>query len=137
MAEQVHRVPLRTPEQKRMLNTLRRYRLRPGWYKLRFEEQNGGCAICGEPPKGERPLMVDHDHACCDTMPTCGKCHRGLLCHTCNTALASVERVSGWSQKAEAYLRRTGRDVCRRKKAKPQVRRGFCEEEQAARSASS
>ena len=108
MTERVRRAALQTPEQKKMIATLRRYKLRPGWYKLKLEAQGSGCAICGAGPKGDRPLVVDHVHACCATKPTCGKCHRGILCHTCNTALASVERVCGWGEKAAAYLEAHG-----------------------------
>lgn len=53
-------------------------------YDRRFKEQNGGCAICGRPPKSKR-LARDHSH-------TSGKC-RGLLCYPCNKFLVGfIER---------------------------------------------
>ncbi len=55
-----------------------------------LEEQGGLCAICREPPRGER-LYVDHDHACCPGRRSCGRCVRGLLCHRCNSHLAFIE----------------------------------------------
>lgn len=72
-----------------------------GYQKARFnieteqreqirKAQNGVCAICG-PWTGyngsTRDLSTDHDHDCCPTVPTCGKCTRGLLCKHCNDLL--------------------------------------------------
>ena len=65
-------------------------------YAEMLRAQNGGCAICGNPPKTRR-LDVDHDHRT-------GRV-RGLLCHRCNRALPSW--VSGaWLLKALEYLAR-------------------------------
>ena len=36
-------------------------------------------------------LVMDHNHACCDKPPTCGKCNRGWLCRTCNLALGYTQ----------------------------------------------
>lgn len=74
----------------RRTSTARRYSLPDGWYADRMERQNGVCASCGIGP-GAKSLHVDHDHSCCDTLPTCGACTRGLLCTRCNTALAVLE----------------------------------------------
>ena len=32
-------------------------------------------------------LVFDHDHGCCLSNNTCGKCLRGTLCNSCNVAL--------------------------------------------------
>ena len=32
------------------------------WYNAQLNEQDGGCAICGDPP-GTRRLHIDHDHS--------------------------------------------------------------------------
>ena len=75
-----------------------RYGLRPGEYDQRLTEQNGVCAICGNPPVPDKQLEVDHCHDT-DTV-------RGLLCGPCNrmlgaardnvkTLLAGVEYLEG------------------------------------------
>jgi hypothetical protein len=55
--------------------------------------QNDACAMCHEPFEAGQRIHVDHDHACCQRKNrSCGKCIRGLLCHTCNIALGHIER---------------------------------------------
>lgn len=63
-------------------------------YERMLAEQCGVCAICGKPPKSKR-LHVDHNHK---TLKV-----RGLLCYSCNTKLAFVEK---YVKKINAYLRR-------------------------------
>lgn len=86
------------------------YRLTAVQYWLIYAKQKGACAICartrGRPehpgPKDRRKkrLAVDHDHRCCPTTPTCGKCTRGLACTMCN------KRVLGHLRDdPEAFLR--------------------------------
>jgi hypothetical protein len=74
-------------------------------YERMLAEQGGCCAICGSPDSGGRGRFhIDHDHSCCPTQKTCGKCVRGLLCHLCNTRLHLIEE--GWASKAIDYLQR-------------------------------
>lgn len=47
------------------------------------------CTACGS---SER-LCIDHDHSCCSTYPTCGKCTRGVLCQRCNVLLGYLENT--------------------------------------------
>lgn len=52
-------------------------------YNKLLVEQNGVCAICGDPPLGvgkhQKVLHVDHDHTTQEV--------RGLLCDRCNKAV--------------------------------------------------
>lgn len=60
------------------------------------------CEICGSDNHG-KTLHVDHDHACCTSYPTCGKCVRGFLCYTCNVWVSVLDN-SAWREKGELYL---------------------------------
>lgn len=55
-------------------------------YNQMLEEQNGVCAVCGDVSSDGKNLHVDHDHSCCSTNRSCGKCIRALLCNGCNQA---------------------------------------------------
>lgn len=52
-------------------------------------EQCGRCAICFRDLNGKP--YVDHDHTCCPSQKSCGKCVRGLLCMMCNSAIGMME----------------------------------------------
>lgn len=51
-------------------------------YDRILEEQDGGCGICGRPPKAQKSLAVDHDHVTGFV--------RGLLCFFCNKRVLSA-----------------------------------------------
>ena len=57
---------------------MRKFRITLEQYEELLAEQEGGCAICGRPPR-RVSLHVDHDHGT-------GRV-RGLLCFSCNAAL--------------------------------------------------
>lgn len=81
-----------------------RYKTTDEWYIAKLAEQGGHCALCPAIPElPKKWLSVDHDHACCDSGRSCGKCVRGLLCDRCNKALERAE-VDGWLLRAAAYL---------------------------------
>lgn len=66
-----------------------RYNLTAEAYDALLAAQGGVCAICGQCETATRlgrvlPLSVDHDHACCPSSRSCGRCVRGLLCRSCN-----------------------------------------------------
>lgn len=85
----------------------KRYGITAGQYDQMLHAQGGVCAICEEPPGRDgrfRKLAVDHDHACCDTNRSCGKCVRGLLCRRCNFGLAGFRDRIELLHKAETYL---------------------------------
>jgi hypothetical protein len=54
------------------------------------ERSKNGCQICHAQPT-ERNLHVDHDHACCPSNKSCGKCVRGIVCARCNHLIGKYE----------------------------------------------
>jgi hypothetical protein len=66
-------------------------------YERRLVEQDGKCAICGEPTSegGER-LAVDHDHET-------GKI-RALLCRRCNSVIGFIEESAALARLVAGYL---------------------------------
>ncbi|WP_420823252.1 MULTISPECIES: endonuclease domain-containing protein [Streptomyces] len=72
----------------------RRHRRRP--YRLSHV-----CALCQagpsvEPSPDAPSFWHDHDHRCCPSGRSCGRCVRGLLCLPCNaTRLPAHERLPG------------------------------------------
>jgi len=64
----------------------RTYGLSLADFEKRAEAQGGACRICNDVPT-DKPLVVDHDHACCPTSKSCGSCIRGLICDPCNRGL--------------------------------------------------
>lgn len=71
-----------------------RYRMAPAEYKERLRKQGNCCAACGCAfgKTKHRAPHIDHDHACCPKVPTCGECTRGITCMRCNIVLGLLER---------------------------------------------
>jgi hypothetical protein len=73
---------------------IRTYNITQEQYDTMLKEQNYVCAF---PPCGKRieingkSLSVDHDHDCCSGSKSCGKCIRGILCQSHNSAVRSLE----------------------------------------------
>jgi hypothetical protein len=67
-------------------------------YEELLQEQGGVCAICARPPRGRRPLDVDHD-------PDSGKV-RGLLCGNCNRAIGLLDENPELFDRAKDYIAR-------------------------------
>lgn len=63
-------------------------------YNLDIEDyermSKNGCQICKE--TAEVNLHVDHDHSCCPSTGSCGKCVRGVICPRCNMLVDRYER---------------------------------------------
>ena len=86
----------------RLAYKLGRYSLTQEEFDLLLTTQGDACAMCHTPFRAGQPIFIDHDHACCPgEKSSCGKCVRGLLCLTCNTALGHIERKYDL---ARAYL---------------------------------
>lgn len=74
-------------------------------YLQLLERQGGVCAICSGPQWGNsKKFAVDHDHACCPGVKSCGKCVRALLCNGCNSALGMMKDNPGLLRRAADYL---------------------------------
>ena len=93
---------------------LGRYKMTPKQYEEQLEEQGGHCALCPTVTQ-VHSLHVDHDHECCDTTFTCGKCRRVILCTSCNIRLSHLEvmlkdtlsyhfKPKSWTARAVDYL---------------------------------
>lgn len=64
------------------------------------EMLSSGCEVCGT----MESLFIDHDHSCCNTENTCGKCVRGILCRACNTAEGMLKSNLENARKLVAYM---------------------------------
>jgi hypothetical protein len=76
-------------------------------YDKMLNEQNDRCAICGGTDTGMPNVdyfCIDHDHSCCSTDKTCGKCIRGLLCNVCNSLVGFSKENVGILLKTIEYL---------------------------------
>lgn len=74
------------PDKNRADALKRKFGITPEQYAGMLEKQNGGCSICGRPPKTIR-LGVDHDHRAekQGIMRV-----RGLLCSICNRLIVGI-----------------------------------------------
>jgi Recombination endonuclease VII len=77
----------------------RRLGLDPDEIERKFDEHDGLCDICGEPPSGPMTrLAIDHDHKT-------GR-FRGWLCGNCNRGLGYMQDDVGRLLASVKYLRR-------------------------------
>lgn len=88
----------------RETNLKRRHGLTPADITAMIAAQDGRCSICGttDPGRGEKRLLVDHDHKT--------KKVRGLLCHNCNALLGDAKDNISTIQAAIEYLNKWNGD---------------------------
>jgi hypothetical protein len=86
-----------TPEKRRASDLKRIYGISVEQYAQMLAVQEGKCAICRRPPKGGRPLAVDHCHQS-------GRV-RALLCAACNRFVGGFEF---FRERGETYLDQYG-----------------------------
>lgn len=75
---------------------MRKYGLSLEQYDRMLAVQGGGCGICSRPARDDSSLHVDHDHATGAV--------RGLLCFSCNNALADFREDRKLLRNAIGYL---------------------------------
>lgn len=84
----------------------KRYGVTPQRIDELLAEQGYLCPVCERDISGD--FVVDHDHSCClgNRAPTCGRCIRGLLCGSCNTAIGMLGDSASRARSAADYLGR-------------------------------
>ena len=83
--------------------TLLKYGITKEQLEAMILEQDNKCALCYVEFTGRKSIRIDHDHNCCKSLKTCGKCVRGLLCHRCNIAIFIFDDAE-LLEKANIYL---------------------------------
>lgn len=83
----------------------RAHGITPERYEEMLIAQGGTCAVCDS--ASTELLHVDHDHACCSTRTSCGKCVRGLVCGNCNRMLGLASDDPARLRTGAAYLERS------------------------------
>ena len=68
-------------------------------YQQMFIDQENKCAICQRHSRGEKTLVIDHNHET-------GKV-RGLLCYSCNSGIGLLQDNIKMLHNAIEYLERT------------------------------
>ena len=87
-------------------NRFRKHGITKEQFQEMVERQGDCCAICEKPGTWET-LVVDHDHSCCNSQFSCGKCVRGALCRTCNTVLGLLKEDESIVMSALSYIKNT------------------------------
>lgn len=84
----------------------RKYGISFSRYLEILDDQDWACAICFRPFPSEfdRSVHTDHDHNCCPSGSSCGKCVRGILCEHCNKGLGNFSDDPETLKRAVAYL---------------------------------
>ena len=105
------------------------YGLTPEAVEAMLASQGYRCAICRKRFKGHQHTHIDHDHSCCPSGRSCGKCIRGILCNFCNQGLGRFRDDPALLRRSARYLERY-RD--RRNVAEPDFNQGLLWEDSGA-----
>jgi hypothetical protein len=93
-------IPL-TDAEKKLKYRCTRHGITVEAFEKLYVAQHCSCACCSLVFTESHAICIDHDHTCCPTPFSCGKCVRGLLCHRCNIAVGFYEAHRG---NVESYL---------------------------------
>lgn len=104
-------------EDVRLSRTAERYKLNLDQLKALLTRANWSCEICGirfevlnGSPYDQTAMCIDHDHNCCSTNYTCGKCVRGVLCRNCNSMIGFARDQTDRLAQGMRYLEERKRD---------------------------
>ena len=107
----------KNPHKNAEYQRLYKYKLTPEMYKEMYDKNKGCCHLCGVPDtlhkNGVSNLHIDHDHNCCSSKKTCGKCVRGLICFACNRMIGALEKRN--IKDVLFYIKYTGVTGCQGK----------------------
>lgn len=87
----------------RKCRRLSKYKMSSAEFDRLTSDASGVCPICVKRPA----IVIDHDHSCCTSRMTCGKCVRGVLCRQCNAAIGVL--TDAGVTRAALYMRRYAR----------------------------
>lgn len=90
----------RVKNHKRLIN----YNITPEIFHTLLHIQDYRCCICLVEFTDKLVPHVDHDHACCQGIKSCGMCIRGLLCARCNRILGAAGDSEEVFRNALIYL---------------------------------
>jgi hypothetical protein len=80
----------------REIHLRNKFAFTPAQYDAMLARQQGGCAICGDPPRADSSLHVDHDHGTGEI--------RGLLCMRCNNGIGLLKENPRLLRRAATYV---------------------------------
>ena len=83
---------------------LYKYKMSVSVFEELLSAQGNKCSICKQYFKNDTDTCIDHNHSCCNSKLTCGKCTRGILCRRCNVALGGFRDDTTILKNAIKYL---------------------------------
>lgn len=91
-------------EYRRKIVRFRQYGITREDFILMLDSQDYRCAVCST-AIDEPTARIDHDHRCCSSRRSCGKCLRKLLCGSCNKGLGMLQDSPDILEAAAQYVR--------------------------------
>ena len=91
----------------RVKEKLKRYGISIDIFNSLLSKQNNKCKICPRVLDSHDKIHtphIDHDHSCCKGPRSCGKCIRGIICHSCNQVLGHCYDDVNILKSASSYL---------------------------------